>query len=105
MKNYKSPDSIPVQKRNVNGVEELCFTDEDKANCLNDFVVSVSSNDGSNTVLPAFERRTLSPLENIRIERSDIEDIIATLDINKAVCQDLISHRVLKNVRFTISTP
>ena len=45
------------------------------------------------------------PLENIRIERSDIEDIIATLDINKAVCQDLISHRVLKNVRFTISKP
>ena len=29
MKNYKSPDSIPVLKRNVNGVEELCFTDED----------------------------------------------------------------------------
>ena len=29
MKNYKSPNSIPVLKRNVNGVEELCFTDED----------------------------------------------------------------------------
>ena len=41
MKNYKSPDSIPVQKRNVNGVEELCFTDEDKANCLNDFFLSL----------------------------------------------------------------
>jgi len=47
----------------------------------------------------------LSSLENIRIERSDIEDIIATLDVSKAVGQDLISHRVLKNVRFTISTP
>ena len=67
--------------------------------------VSVSSIDGSNTVLPAFERRTLSPLENIRIERSDIEDLIATLDFNKAVGQDLISQRVLKNVRFTISKP
>ena len=44
-------------------------------------------------------------LENIRIERSDVEDIIATLDVSKAVGQDLISHRVLKNVRFTLSKP
>ena len=36
---------------------------------------------------------------------TDIEDIIATLDVIKAVGQDLISHRVLKNVRFTISKP
>jgi len=91
MKNCKSPDSIPVLKRNVNGVEELCFTDEDKANCLNDFCVSVSSIDGSITDLPAFERSTFSSLEHIRIERSDIEDIIATLDVNEAVGQDLIS--------------
>ena len=91
MKNCKSPDSIPVLKRNVNGVEELCFTDEDKANCLNDFCVSFSSIDGSITDLPAFERSTFPSLEHIRIERSDIEDIIATLDVNEAVGQDLIS--------------
>ena len=86
MKNYKSPDSIPVLKRNVNGVEELCFIDEDKSNCLNNFFVSVSSIDGYNTVLPQY----FSSLENIRIERSDIEDIIATLDVNKAVDHDLM---------------
>jgi len=32
-------------------------------------------------------------LENIRIERSDVEDIIATLDVSKALGQDLISHK------------
>lgn len=30
------------------------------------------------------------------ITKSDIEDIIGTLDINKAVGHDLISHKLLK---------
>ena len=34
-----------------------------------------------------------------------IEDVIGNLDINKAVGPDLISHRVLRNVRHTISAP
>ena len=86
MKNYKSPYSIPVLKRNMNGVEELCFIYEDKSNCLNNLFVSVSSIDSYKTVLP----QDFSSLENIRIERSDIEDFIATLDVNKAVDHDLM---------------
>jgi len=45
MKNYKTPDSIPVLKRTSNGIEDICFTDEDKANCLNDYFISVSTID------------------------------------------------------------
>jgi len=97
MKNYKTHDSIPVLKHISNSIGDICFTDEDKANCLNDYFNSVSTIDDANSTLPPFERKTVSSLDTIHIERSDIEDIIACLDINTAVGPDLISHRVLKH--------
>jgi len=48
MKNYKTHDSIPVLKRTSNGIEDIFFTDEDKANCLNDYFNSVSTIDDAN---------------------------------------------------------
>ena len=105
MKNYKTVDSIPVLKRNVSNTVEYCFTDEEKANCLNDYFVSVSDLDDSNSSLPPFVSKTNATLDSIVIHKSDIEDVIGNLDINKAVGPDLISHRVLKNVRHSISAP
>jgi hypothetical protein len=105
MKNYKVPDTIPALKRTNAGIDELFFTDEEKANCLNEYFVSISNLDDSNTALPPFERKTESSLLNIHIKESDIEYIIANLDTNKAIGPDLISHKVLKSVRFSISKP
>ena len=69
MKNYKSPYSIPVLKRNVNGVEELCFIDEDKSNCLNNLFVSVSSIDSYKTfhLLKTFELKDLTLKTSLRL--------------------------------------
>ena len=105
MKTYKTPESNPVLNRTSNGIEDICFTDEDKANCLNDYFISVSTIDDANSTLPPFESKTVSSLDTIHIERSGIEDIIACLDINKAVRPDLISHTVLKHIRLSISQP
>ena len=49
--------------------------------------------------------KTHSELSNIEIQQSLIEDIISSLDLNKAVGPDLISHRVLKATQLTISKP
>ena len=48
MKNCKTPDSIPVHKRTSNGIEDICFRDEDNANCLSDYFISVSNIDDAN---------------------------------------------------------
>ena len=55
MKNYKTSDSIPVLKRCIDGVELFCFTDEEKADCLNEYFISISKLDDSNIVLPTLE--------------------------------------------------
>ena len=47
MGNYKQLDSIPILKQTVNNVDEFYFTDEEKANCINNHVTSVSQLDDS----------------------------------------------------------
>ena len=49
MGNYKQLDSIPILKQTVNNVDEFYFTDEEKANCLNNHFTSVSELDDSNS--------------------------------------------------------
>jgi len=75
MKNYKSPDSIPILKCSANGNEELCYKDVDKAKCLNDFFTTVSTVDDSNIILPPFQPVTESFIDNVHILRTDIEDL------------------------------
>ena len=41
MKHYKTPDSIPAPKHITNGIEDICFTEEYRENCLNDYFISV----------------------------------------------------------------
>ena len=47
----------------------------------------------------------VSVLETITLNTQEIEDTIETLVTNKAVGEDLISHRVLKNIKRAISKP
>ena len=103
--NFKETEAIPTLRKTFNGVDQFFFTDEEKANCLNDYFSSVSSLDDSNTQLPPFIPKTNCVLDNITIERSDIEHLIGNLDPNKAVGSDGISHKLLKQIKFTISSP
>ena len=91
MGNYNQLDSIPILKQTVNNVDEFYFTDEEKANCLNNHFTSVSELDDSNSQLPQFDLQTQSELSNIEIQQSLIEDIISSLDLNKAVGPDYLT--------------
>ena len=105
MNDFKSADSIPVLSRNINGIDEYYFTNQEKANCLNEYFTSVSNLDDSNTNLPPFESKVDMSLEHIQTEEQEIEKNIEILDAKKAVGPDLISHKVLKGVKYSISKP
>jgi len=53
---------------------------------------------------PLFQPVIESFIDNVHILRTDIEDIIFTLDSNKAVGPDLVSHKLLKNTSRSICT-
>ena len=81
------------------------FSDEEKANILNDYFCSISTIDDSGTSLPIFNERTNSSLSNLIINVTDVTDVLSSLKVNKAVGPHGISHRMLKNTFRTISVP
>ena len=103
--NNTSINSIPVLKTLNNDLETFHYTDEDKANCLNEYFTSISTLDDSNATLPNFVHKTLNTLSTIQISVADVESIIGTLDINKAIGPDQISHKLLKATKHSISKP
>ena len=52
-----------------------------------------------------FHPQNCNILNIIDITRQQIEDIISTLEVNKAAGPDLISHKLLKNIKQSISKP
>ena len=108
-KSNKQPEGIPPLKNVSNTTEEtFYFKDEDKCNCLNDYFVSVSTTDqtiNDKTTLPECTLKTNSTFVNLNITEYEILDTIGTLDTNKAVGEDKISHTVLKNTMKSISKP
>ena len=55
--------------------------------------------------MPPFHPKNCNILNIIDITRQQIEDIISTLEVNKAAGPDLISHKLLKNTKQSISKP
>lgn len=100
--NSKSCNSIPPL-RNTDG--SYSISDEDKANVLNDFFISISSLDDTNTVLPDFFPITLKSIENIDITESEITDILSNLVTKKASGPDEVSHRMLKETSKSVCIP
>lgn len=106
MKNNKKSEIIPPLKTtSENGDESYAFNDLEKANALNDYFVSISKLDESNTSLPTFTPKTPHNLSDIRIEETEIADVINTLITNKACGEDQISHFLLKKTCSTIVKP
>jgi hypothetical protein len=96
-------DFIPPLLNEIDGT--YSFTDTEKANNLNTYFSSVSTIDDSQARLPHFNSKTNAHLHNIIITEQDVIDILANLNINKANGPDEISHRMLKETRFSICTP
>ena len=106
VKNNSSSSAIPPLSSTLpSGETQWAFTDEAKADCLNDYFVSISTVNDENTVLPPFEKLTNNSLSTVNCTENEIENLINVLNINKASGDDGISHRMLKGVAKSISKP
>ncbi len=85
--------------------QTFATSDQEKANTLNDYFISISSVDDSEAVLPNITLKTNNTLSNIHITEQEIRDVLSNLVTNKASGPDEISHRMLKETRMTISEP
>ena len=81
------------------------FSDEEKAECLNDYFASISNIDARNTTLPPFYCKSRNFLTNVSCTEEETELIIQTWNPNKTKGLDGISNRMLKAVSKNISKP
>ena len=105
VKSNTNAETIPPLKVSTDNGEDYYFTDEEKANCLNDFFISISTVNDSDASLPAFIPKINEKITNVTITESEIIDTIETLNPNKAVGEDLISHKVLRATKQSLSKP
>ena len=106
VKNENSTSTIPpLCSVSHSGEKQFHFSDEEKAECLNDYFSSISNVDDRNTVLPPFYCKSRNFLSNVSCTENEIELLIQTLNPNKANGLDGISNRMLKSVSKTISKP
>ena len=61
--------------------------------------------DDTNIVLPDIQFKTENKLIIDELSKSEIEDVIQSIEINKASGPDNISHRTLKGCIHSLSTP
>ena len=102
----KPLNSIPPLSSSPTSIDQtFAYLDEEKANVLNDYFVSISTLSNSNVTLPQFQSLSNSYIESITVTEKEISDVIQSLISNRAVGEDLISHRVLKNIRNLYQNP
>ena len=95
----------PLSTTNTSGTHILHVTDEEKANCLNNYFAAISTLDDSNADLPPYYELTDKVLDKIDITEDEIKYVIINLDPNKASGPDLISNKMIKQVATAISKP
>ena len=106
VKTNSSSSAIPPLSYTLpSGETQWAFTYEEKADCLNDYFVSISTVNDENTLLPPFEKLKNNSLSTVNCTENEIENLINVLNINKASGDDGISHRMLKGVSKSISKP
>ena len=106
VKNKNTSDSIPPLITFSDGSRNVyCFSDEEKAECLNNFFTSIWNVDDSNTHLPIFQVKYPNTLSDISCTAPEIEILINSLNPNKSTGPDNISNRMLKAVAKEISVP
>jgi len=104
VKGQKS-STIPPLVSNNNGKNTFYVTNQEKADHLNDYFVSISSVDDTGATLPTIPLKTDRLLNNLSVTEQEIQDVISTLNINKACGYDLISHKMLKNTVQSVAKP
>ena len=99
--NDSSTTTPPLCSTWPSGDNKFHFTDKEKAECLNDYVASISNVDDQNTALPPFFRKSPNSLSNISCTAEEIELLVQTLNPNKANGLDGISNQMLRAVSKT----
>ena len=97
--------TIPPLVSNYNGKNTFYVTNQEKADHLNDYFVSISSVNDTGATLPTMPLKTDRLLNNLNVTEQEIQDVISTLNINKACGHDLISHKMLKNTVQSVAKP
>ncbi len=105
VKDTNTSNTIPALKDLDGNNDTLHISDIDKANCLNNFFVSISTLNDIDATLPRMILKTDRVLDTVTINASEIKDIIKILQVNKACGNDCISHKMLKGVSDTVSIP
>ena len=106
VKNNNSTTSIPPLKSTLpNGQITTCYTDYEKAECLNEYFASISTINDDNCQLPTFEFKCLNRLSNISCSVDEIKTLIDILNPNKASGPDGISNKMLKPVAQEVAQP
>ena len=99
---YKSLDSLlsipPLCSTLPSGGHQWHFNDQDKANCLNDYFLSMSTVNDEHIQLPPFAKLTNNSLSQNHCNEHEIENIIEVLNPNKASDDYGINHKMLKGV-------
>ena len=106
VKNNNSSGNIPPLISSISqGQTTYCYTDYEKAECLNEYFTSISTVNDDNVQLPIFQFKIQSSISNITCTASEISNLIEILNPNKATGPDNISNRMLKAVAHEISVP
>ena len=80
-------------------------SDIDKVESLNNYFASISCLVGDEPALPEFSLLCTDVLDKMDIFEQDISDVISTLQVNKAIGPDDISHKTLKETIHSVSIP
>ena len=106
LKKDKSVSFFPPLCETLSNGETVWYTStQEKADCLNNYFTSISMVDDTNIVLSGIQFKTENKLIMDEVTKSEIEDVIQSIEINKASGNDNISHRMLKGCIHSISTP
>ncbi len=106
IRSHSHSDMIPpLNTIDPDGNVNIYMSGEERANCLNNYFVSISTLDTSSGVLPDSSVFAFNYLDEVSINESEIKNIIKILFTNKAVGEDLISHLVLKRTCSSIAKP
>ena len=106
LKKDKSVSCFPPLCETLSNGETVWYTStQEKADCLNNYFTSISMVDDTNIALPGIQFKTENKLIIDEVTKSEIEDVIQSIEMNKASGPDNISHRMLKRCIHSKSTP
>ena len=103
--NCTSSSIPPLNSFPVTGQNEFCFSSQDKAELLNKYFTSISTDNDENVELPAFEYKCQNRLSSMTCTPHEVASLIELLNPNKATWHDGKNNKMLKAIAKEIAVP